>query len=52
MDRIRRQLSHWLWAFLALGAAAAIVIGVQRGEWEVVQRWAQTLCTSCIGLGK
>jgi hypothetical protein len=33
-------------------AVAALVLGVQRGEYGAVNRWAHTLCTSCIGLGK
>lgn len=33
-------------------AVAAFVIGLQRGEFAVVNTWGHTLCTSCIGLGK
>jgi hypothetical protein len=33
-------------------ALTGIAIGVNRGEFDVVNRWAHTLCTSCIGLGR
>lgn len=39
----------WLWLVVAL---ALITTGVMEGHYVVVKRWALTLCTSCIGLGR
>ena len=41
-----------LWIILAVVAVAAIGLGLSRGEWTTVNRWAGTLCTSCIGLSE
>ena len=41
-----------IWPLLALLAVSGISIGVGRGEFAVVNRWAHTLCTACIGLGR
>ena len=45
------KIQQILWIFFAAGAVAMSVLGLSRGEWAVVYRWAVTLCTSCIGLG-
>ena len=39
-----------IWLALTVVAVALMVVGLQRGEWEVVKRYANTLCTACIGL--
>ncbi|MBU0609524.1 MAG: thioredoxin [Armatimonadetes bacterium] len=49
---MRKRLSRWIWPVLTVLAVAGIVVGVARGDFEVVNRWGHTLCTSCIGLGK
>lgn len=41
-----------LWPLLTALAVSGIALGVSRGEFAVVNRWAHTLCTSCIGLGR
>jgi hypothetical protein len=41
-----------LWAVLAFLALAAMSLGLSRGEWNSVSKWANTLCTSCIGLSE
>jgi hypothetical protein len=46
------KLWRWIWPALAVVAAVCIVLGVSRGEYEQVRRWANILCTACIGLGK
>ncbi len=39
-----------LWIILVLAGSLALGWGLSRGEYQVVKRWANTLCTSCIGL--
>ena len=41
---------RWWWLAAVVVAVAMIAGGVQAGQWEVVKRWAETLCTGCIGL--
>jgi hypothetical protein len=41
-----------LWIPLAVVAIAAMGLGLSRGEWTTVSRWAHTLCTSCVGLSE
>ena len=42
------------WRYWWLGAAALglVLIGVSlaAGQWQVVKRWPNVLCTGCIGL--
>lgn len=33
-------------------AIAAVLLGISRGEYSSVNKWAHTLCTACIGLGR
>lgn len=40
----------WLWAALVVAGLCLVLLGLRRGEWTVVKRQADTLCTSCIGL--
>jgi len=49
---MRRRLFRWVWPILTVLAVAAFALGLQRGEFTVVNRWAHALCTSCIGLGR
>jgi len=49
---MRKRFARWVWPAMTALALAGIVIGVARGEFEVVNRWGHTLCTACIGLGK
>lgn len=39
-----------LWIILAIIGALCIGWGVSRGQFGSVKQWANTLCTSCIGL--
>lgn len=43
-------LRRLVWLPLTVLAVVLMVVGLQRGEWEVVKRYANTLCTACIGL--
>ncbi len=42
------------WRYWSLAAAAVglalIGMGLATGQWQVVKRWANVLCTGCIGL--
>lgn len=49
---MRKRLSRWIWPLVLLLALSAIVVGLQRGEFSVVNHWGHTLCTSCVGLGR
>jgi hypothetical protein len=39
-----------LWIALLLVGVVALGLGLRQGQAQTVRRWAQTLCTSCIGL--
>jgi len=45
------SVNRYVWIIAAVAGLAAIVVGLSDGQWDVVLRWGQTLCTSCIGLG-
>jgi len=47
-----RRPRRFAWAVLTALAGLLLVLGVERGEYLGVLRWAQTLCTACIGLGR
>jgi hypothetical protein len=49
---MRRRILRWIWPLLTVVAIAALGLGLQRGEFSVVNQWAHTLCTSCVGLGR
>lgn len=49
---MRPRVIRWLWPVLTVLAIVAVGLGLQRGEFDVVNRWAHTLCTSCVGLGR
>jgi len=44
------MLRRYWWLLWAVVAISLIGLGLNRGEWTTVKRWADTLCTSCIGL--
>ena len=43
---------RWRYWWLAVAAVGLVLIGVglAAGQWQVVRRWANVLCTGCIGL--
>lgn len=41
-----------VWPLLTLLALSSLALGLSRGEFAIVNRWAHTLCTACIGLGR
>lgn len=47
-----RRPWRFIWPLLTALAVSGVLIGTSRGEFTVVNRWAHTLCTSCIGLGR
>ena len=47
-----RRYWRTIWPVLTVLAISGILIGVSRGEYDIVNRWGHTLCTSCIGLGR
>ena len=51
-NTMRKRITHWIWLPLTALAVAGFVVGLRMGQFETVNTWAHTLCTSCIGLGK
>jgi hypothetical protein len=47
-----RKAWRRIWPLLTILAVSGVALGVERGEFAIVNRWAHTLCTSCIGLGR
>jgi hypothetical protein len=45
-----RKLKRYAWLLWALVGLGMVGLGLNRGEWNVVKGWAETLCTACIGL--
>lgn len=45
-----RKVRPYIWPVLTAIAVAGVWVG--RGQYQIVNQWAHTLCTSCIGLGR
>lgn len=44
------MLRRYAWVPLAVASLCLVLLGLGRGEWTVVKRHADALCTACIGL--
>ncbi|MCX7598109.1 MAG: hypothetical protein N2512_04495 [Armatimonadetes bacterium] len=45
-----RQALRNLWVYLLLVGLIGLGCGLRQGQQRSVRQWADTLCTSCIGL--
>jgi len=43
-------VKRYVWVLLALAALLLMGVGLSHGQWTVVKRHADALCTACIGL--
>lgn len=44
-------MSYRYWWLVAAAVGLVLIgVGLAAGQWQVVKRWANILCTGCIGL--